>query len=182
VSVPEGLEAHDMLEPFHQSFVPDAKLMKAVGCWDVGNDHRETLVLLNLQELTLKPFELVTRVLSVVEHPPVEIVASLHVDSNHFSFLVEGHHFGIVSVLRKHISFFLREPVVGGPRIFEMINGPVRVRLRKVLNINWPSIMIPLNGKDRYLGVSSQSILEGLSDVQSVLSDLLLGVVPNVMS
>ena len=87
-----------MLESIHQSFVPDAKLMEAVEGRDMRDDHRETFVFLNLQELILKPLELVTWVLSVVEHPPVEIVASLHIHSNHFSFLVERHHFRVISV------------------------------------------------------------------------------------
>lgn len=42
--VPESLEADDMLEAFHQSFVPDAKLVKAFNGWDVRDDHRKTII------------------------------------------------------------------------------------------------------------------------------------------
>ena len=55
--------------------------------------------LLDLLEFVLEPLNLMSWVASVVEQPPVKIVASFHVEGNNSSFLVELEWFGVIAIL-----------------------------------------------------------------------------------
>lgn len=89
MSVAERLESNNVLESLNDGMISVAKLMKTVPSWDVCYDVNESMVLFYLCELFLQPVELVSWISSIIKEPPVQVVASLHVDTNNSPLRVE---------------------------------------------------------------------------------------------
>jgi len=103
--------------------------MKAVPSWDMSNNVSESSIFFKLRELFLKPLQLKSWISSVIKKPPVKIVTSLHVDTNHLTFRVELKWLGVVSPFTEDFNFFLTQPSFVCPALLKMVDGPVAVDL-----------------------------------------------------
>jgi len=50
------------------------------------------------------------------------------------------------------------------------------------LHIDWPGVMVSLDWEHSDVGVWSESIFDGVSDVVGVVDDLVPRVIPNIVS
>jgi len=100
------------------------------------------------EEFLFKPSNLISWIRPLIEEPPVQVVASLHVDANHCSLWVEWEWFRVVSPLTEDFLFGSRKPIGTSPTIFEVVDWPVSIWSLKFLDIDRPSVMITLNWED----------------------------------
>ena len=63
-----------------------------------------------------------------------------------------------------------------------MIDRVSIVRLREILNIDRPSVMISKHGEHFDVGVRPKRIFESLSDISGILCDLFVTFSPNIVS
>lgn len=120
-------------------------------------------------------------ILSVVQQPPIHIIAALHIQANDSSFWIEVKLFGVVSKLSKKIWFFLGEPIFIGPARSEMIDSIITIWLCEIFNINWPSIMITLNWVDLNSWIGSEGFFQSLSNIDSIVCDFFIGIIPDIV-
>ena len=106
-------------------------------------------------QFRLEPLDLVARVTSILvgEKPPVQVVASLHIHGDDSSLLVPWERLRVVAELAKGCDFFLSQPILILPCVFEMVDGPVLASLGKVLYVHRPGIVVSLDGEDLHGGV-----------------------------
>lgn len=123
--VSERGKSDNVLVAFHESMVPDAKLVEAAVYRDVPDNDGKAALSLELVQLLFEPFDLLSRILPVFEQPPVQVIASIRVDRDHLASSIECEWFRIVSVFCKSFSLILREPVWTSPIPFDMVNRPV---------------------------------------------------------
>lgn len=148
MSVAERLESNNVLESLNDGMISVAKLMKTVPSWDVCYDVNESMVLFYLCELFLQPVELVSWISSIIKEPPVQVVASLHVDTNNSPLRVEFERLWVVTPLPEHLNLILTEPSFVSPALFKVVNCPVTVNLWKILNIHGPCVVVSLDWVD----------------------------------
>jgi len=108
----------------------------------MSNDMSKPTILFNLAELIFEPLKHMSWITSVVKKPPVKIVTSLHVECNHFALCIELEGLRVESIFSEYFGFLLTQPIGVGPATFEMVDGPVGVWLREILNIYRPGVVI----------------------------------------
>lgn len=182
VTVTKGREPHDMLIALHEGMIPHAELMEAAVDRNVRDHIRKAALFLQAGKLILEPLNLLSRILPVVEEPPVQVVACLSVQRNDLAFGVEWKRLRVVAVFREGVSLGFRQPVGASPIAFDVIDGPVGIWGREVLHVDWPGVVVAEGRENLYLRVGTQGILESLCNSISVFSDFLIGIVPDVMS
>jgi len=103
----KGLETYNVLVSLHQGVVSVSKLVQAFLCWDMADNMCEASVFLELRKLLLQPLELVSRVTPIIQEPPVQVIARLHVDPDDFALWVEFEWLRVISPLAKHFDLLL---------------------------------------------------------------------------
>lgn len=73
------------------------------------------------------------------------------------------------------------EPVLVGPSAFKVIDSVVLPGSRELLDVDWPGVMIALNGEDLNV-LFCEGLFPHFGDSCGIKCDLLLCVVPGVMS
>lgn len=157
--------------------------MQAVKSWNVRQNVCKAFILFQLVKFMFKPLELVSWITSILvgKQPPVGIVTSLHVQCDQLTFLLERERLRIVPVLSKNFDFFFTQPIGVVPRILEVVDGVVLARLREILHIDRPCVMVTDNWEHLDLLIAD-SIFESLSDGFGVHCDLFVGVTPDVVT
>jgi len=177
------LEANHMLVALHKGTETSACLNLEVVRLNVSNNINETSCSFSLSKLSLKPSDLVARVVSLAENPPVLVICRLRVEADDFAVLedfaagkFEGHR--VVAVFAELVNGFLANPL--GPAVLEVVNRIVDAGGAEVFNIDGPGVVVTLDGVDNNI-VIAEGVLNGTSNLQGVLSDFLVGVGPHVV-
>jgi hypothetical protein len=137
-----SLKSDYMLESLHKSMESNTKLVKTLSTWNMAYDVSKSSLTLQFSQLFLKPVDLKTRVVSVVHQEPIQIVANIHIQSQHSSFGIKFKGFGVVPILLELNSFLLRQPVRVCPYLFQMVYLVVAIWRFEILNIYRPSVVI----------------------------------------
>jgi len=184
VGVTVHLEADHVLVTLHQGTETTACLhLEGIG-HNVRNDINETSCSFSLSKFSLKPCDLVPRVVSLTKNPPILDVCRLRVEADYFAVLeyfasrkLERNR--VVAVFAKLVNGVLAKPL--NPAVLEVVNREVAVRGAEVFDVDGPGVVITLDGVDNNV-IIAKGVLNGTSDLQGVLGDFLVGVGPHVVS
>ena len=177
-------KSYDMLEAFDESSEAHTKLVLLVRWCVVHEDNCKATLSLNLEELLLKPGELMAWIFTLLPHSHVAWISRSGVDSNDssagrkFLTILQINLLAVVAVLSELLLSFWSEPVA--PHLLVLVDRVVWIWRAKILNIDRPSIMITLDWKDGDICIFD-GILDHISHSLSVVCDLLNRIVPSVV-
>jgi hypothetical protein len=83
--------------------------------------------------------------------------------------------------LAEQFTFFGAEPVEVGPLSSNAVDLEVTLWLIKVLNVDWPSVVVAQTWEDRDGGVGPKSSFQILSQELVIISNFLIRVAPDVV-
>jgi len=80
----------------------------------------------------------------------------LHIHGDDSSLLVPWERLRVVAKLAKGYNFFLGQPILILPCVFEMVDSPVFTSFGEVLYVHRPGVVVSLDGKDLHGGVGTK--------------------------
>jgi len=179
VVVTDDVKSDHMLEALHKCSEAHSPLVLAGGRRVVTDQDCKTTLSLNLEQLLLKPGDLVAGVVPFTPNHPVVTVAAVRIVCNESGacgqlssiLQLKGH--GVVAIFAELGVGLFCQPV--SPILFDVVDGVVDARRGEILLIGRPRVMVALDGQNRDVSVLDR-VLDDISGNFCVPRDRLSSV------